>query len=283
MGDMVLSSFLFALMAAGAKMVGAQVPTQEVVGFRGLFCVLITLWWLRIARQSWRGRRPGILFLRGLLGHVALSCYLWSVNHLPLAEAVLIQQVHPVFTAALAHWFLHERPGRRFWPGLGLAVAGVALIARPRAGGFELGLPALIGLCGSFCSGAAYVAVRDASRTEHRLTIVLWFPLVSFILALPGMAVEGAVVPQRWDWAWLVLLSAAGQFGQVFLVRGLARVPAGRATLANPLVTAFGALLGWALFRESLTLPTLAGGVLLIGAVLLARQGSPPDKSEKKN
>lgn len=277
---MVLSSFLFAVMAAGAKMVGEQVPTQQVIGFRGLFCVLVTLWWLRLAGQSWRGRRPGVLVLRGLLGHLALSCYLWSVNHLPLAEAVLIQQVHPVFTAALARYFLKEKPGRGFWPALGLAVAGVGLIARPQAGGFELGIPALIGLTGSFCSGAAYVAVRDASRTEHRLTIVLWFPLVSFFLSLPGMGVEGAVVPRPGDWFWLVLLAAAGQFGQVFLVRGLARVPAGRATLANPLVTAFGALLGWALFHETLNLTTLAGGGLLIGAVLLARpEGRAPVES----
>lgn len=89
------------------------------------------------------------------------------------------------------------------------------------------------------------------------------------------------MVPQRWDWAWLVLSSAFTSLGRSFWW-GLARVPAGRATLANPLVTAFGALLGWALFRESLTLPTLAGGVLLIGAVLLARQGSPRTNRKRK-
>ncbi|MCL4806592.1 MAG: DMT family transporter [Thermoanaerobaculia bacterium] len=68
-------------------------------------------------------------------------------------------------------------------------------------------------------------------------------------------------------------MAAAGQLGQLFLTRGLARVPAGRATLANPLTIAFGAVLGWIAFGEPLTLATLAGGAAIVAAVLLAGGG----------
>jgi drug/metabolite transporter (DMT)-like permease len=130
-----------------------------------------------------------------------------------------------------------------------------------------------VALTGAVLGAGAYVAVRDAVRTEHPMRIVLWFPLVSVPMSIPGVLIEGPVVPHGWDWAWLGLVALSAQFGQVFLTRGLSRVPAGRATLANPLTTAFGALLGWVAFQEPLGWSTLAGGAALVTAILLASSG----------
>ncbi|HYN42758.1 MAG TPA: EamA family transporter, partial [Thermoanaerobaculia bacterium] len=80
-------------------------------------------------------------------------------------------------------------------------------------------------------------------------------------------------IPTAFDWGWLLFIAAAGQLGQLFLTRGLARVPAGRATLANPLTIAFGAILGWLAFSEPIGLWTLAGAAAIVGAVLLAGSG----------
>lgn len=272
---MALSAFFFAVMAAGAKLLGGRVPPQEVILVRGVLNALFMLWLLRRRGLSWRPRRPGLLVLRGALGHFALSCYFWSVARQPLATAVLLQQVHPVFTAVLAAWFLAEKPGKRFVPAFLLAGSGVALLVpRGAAAATEPSLaPLLVGLLGALLSAAAYVTVRDASRTEHEETIVLWFPLTSVPLAAVGTALEGPVVPTPADWGWLVFIAAAGQLGQLFLTRGLARVPAGRATLANPLTIAFGALLGWVAFGEPVGLATLAGGAAIVAAVLLAGGG----------
>lgn len=277
---MTLSAFFFAVMAAGAKLLGGRIPPQEVILVRGVLNALFMLWLLRRRGLSWRPKRGALLVLRGALGHFALSCYFWSVARQPLATAVLLQQVHPVFTAVLAAWFLKEKPGRRFVPAFLLAASGVAMLV-PRGGASTASpplAPVLVGLLGALLSAAAYVTVRDASRTEHEETIVLWFPLTSVPLAAVGTALEGPVVPTASDWVWLVFIAAAGQLGQLFLTRGLARVPAGRATLANPLTIAFGAVLGWLAFGEPIGLATLAGGAAIVAAVLLA--GSARAESE---
>lgn len=277
---MALSAFFFAVMAAGAKLLGGRVGPQEVILVRGLLNAAFMLWLLRRRGLSWRPKRTGLLVLRGALGHFALSCYFWSVARQPLATAVLLQQVHPVFTAVLAAWLLAEKPGRRFVPAFLLAAFGVALLV-PRGAAVDAPVdlaPLLVGLLGAFLSAAAYVTVRDAARTEHEETIVLWFPLTSVPLAAIGTLAEGPVVPTPADWGWLLFIAAAGQLGQLFLTRGLARVPAGRATLANPLTIAFGAVLGWVAFGEPLGLATLAGGAAIVAAVLLAgsaRQEEP--------
>lgn len=277
---MALSAFFFAVMAAGAKLLGGRVPPQEVILVRGVLNALFMLWLLRRRGLSWRPKRPGLLVLRGALGHFALSCYFWSVARQPLATAVLLQQVHPVFTAILAAWFLAEKPGKRFVPAFLLAASGVALLvprAAPGAGPASASLaPLVVGLLGALLSAAAYVTVRDASRTEHEETIVLWFPLTSIPLATVGTLVEGPAAPTPAEWVWLVFIAAAGQLGQLFLTRGLAKVPAGRATLANPLTVVFGALLGWVAFAEPIGIATLAGGAAIVAAVLLAGAGRGP-------
>jgi drug/metabolite transporter (DMT)-like permease len=275
---MALSAFFFALMAAVAKLLGKRIPAQEVILVRGVLNVAFMLWWLRRRKLSWRGKRPWLLVLRGVLGYSALSCYFWSVTRQPLATAILLQQVHPVFTALLAAWFLAELPGPRFAPAFGLATLGVWLVAS-RSGASAARAadlaPTLVGLLGALLAAGAYVAVRHASRTEREETIVLWFPLTSVPLAAVGTAAAGPVWPSPPEWVWLVLVAAAGQVGQLFLTRGLARVPAGRATLANPLTIAFGALLGWLAFSEPLGFRVAAGGAAIVAAVLLAGSRSP--------
>ena len=273
MGDMVLSAFFFAVMAAAIKVLGRVMPLQELIFFRALGCVLMTYWWVRRKDLPVLGKRPGVLAARGAFGHLALSCYAWSLSHQPLAEAVLLQQVSPLFTAILAFWLLREPAGKMFVPAFVLAVAGVALLlpAGPTAVARHPYAPA-VALLGALLSSGAYVAVRDAVRTEHPMTIVLWFPFVSLAMSVPGMALEGVVLPHGMDWVWLFAVALSGQFGQVFLTRGLSKVPAGRATLANPLTTAFGAVFGWLAFEEAVGWNTLAGGSALIAAILLAGQ-----------
>jgi len=276
MREMALSAFFFAAMAAFAKLLGTRVPTQEVILVRSVLNVLFTIGLMRHRGIPLRPNRTWLLLQRGALGYVALSCYFWSVANQPLATAILLHQTHPVFTALLALWFLSERPGPRFLPAFLLTAVGVWTIAPaaagagPGAGGL---LPLLAGLAASVLAGAAYVTVRHASRTEAQEAIVLWLPLTAIPLSLAGTLVAGPVLPSPRDTAWLLGVAVSAQLGQIYITRGLALVPAGRATLANPLTIAFGVLLGWLVFGEPVGWRTAAGGAAIAAAVLLAGSG----------
>lgn len=278
---MVLSALSFAVMAAFARLCSAHLPVQEVVLARSLVATLLTLPLLAgPARRGVRvlGRRPLLLALRGVTGFVALSCYFASLAHLPFAEAVLLAQTNPVFTVLFAWLFLRESPGARFGPAFALVLAGVLCVVPPDFAAPAANRWAAVGLCGALLAGAAYTEVRALSRTEHPVTIVLWFQLVSVVLAIPGTLATGFVVPRGIDWAFIAGVGLAGQLGQIFLTLGLSRTPAGRATLANPLVVLFGALCGALLFGESLGPWALVGGVLIVAGLLIVgsgRSGSP--------
>ncbi len=274
---MVASAAAFALMAAVAKLLLPNVPTQAVVLSRG---VMMTALCVAIAVRKGVplvGKSPGKLLLRGLLGYGALSCYFYSVQHLPLGDAVLLQYSHPAFVAALAPLLLGERTGKGHWWIVLTALAGVALIVGPSG---EMRAGALVGLTGSLLSGLAYMTIRDLSRTEHPLTIVLWFPLTTIPGSLVATVIVGrAAIPRD---VHEVLghfgVFACALFGQVALTEGLARVGAARATAVSMTGPVFGLLFGLAFFGTRPTSWSLAGMALVIGALwLLARTSRVPE------
>lgn len=274
---MVGSALAFAGMSALVKLAAERLPSQEVVAARAAISLVLSLAFLRRAGVTpLLGRRRGLLLLRGLFGFCGLSCVFYAVAHLPLAEATVLQYLHPVFTAGLAALFLRERVGR-LWPaGTVLALLGVALVARPGplgGGGWALDpFATAVAVGGAFFSGCAYVTVRRLAREEHPLVIVLYFPLVTLPATLPGLLGAG-VWPRGLEWAWLAGVGVLAQLGQVWLTRGLQHEPAGVATALAYLQVAFAAALGAAVFGDVPGPLAVAGALLvLLGALLAGRR-----------
>jgi drug/metabolite transporter (DMT)-like permease len=278
---MALAALAFSVMSALVKQAGTRLPSQEIVFVRSLVSLAMSLALLRQAGVSLRSQRRGLLFLRGLWGYAALSCVFFAVTHLPLAEATMIQYLHPALTALLAAIVLGERGDRSLLASLALGTAGVALVVRPTFlfGGIAAPLDPLAvaaALGGAALTAVAYVGVRELSRTEHPLLIVLWFPLVAAPASLPGTIAYG-VWPTGHEWLLLAGVGLFAQLGQVWLTRGLALETAGRATAASYLQIAFAAVWGWLLFAEVPGSWTLAGAGLIgasawIGARAAARE-----------
>ncbi len=267
---MVASAAAFAAMAAAVKALLPDTPIQAVVLSRGVIMVAVFAAMARVQGVSLKGTRPGVLLARGLLGYAALSCYFWSVHHLPLGDAVLLQYSHPVFVALVAPRFLGERAGAGHGWVLGIALLGVALIVHP-TGGFRPA--ALVGILGSLLSSLAYLTVRELSRTEHPLTILFWFPLASLVPALVATLAGGlSHVPlDARSIAGHLLVAATALVGQVALTLGLARAGAARATAVTLSGPVFGVLFDLAIFGHLPDAASFAGMLLVLGA--LARLG----------
>src|SRR5207247_2494446 len=131
--------------------------------------------------------------------------------------------------------------------------------------------PALIGLSGSMLSGLAYMAVRRLSRTEHTLTILVWFPLATIPLSLLATLHAGrAALPKNGiEVVGHLLIFASALAGQVTLTQGLARAGAARATAVTMTGPVFGLLFGWVLFGTPPAPASVAGTIVVIGAVIL--------------
>lgn len=115
---MLLSALAFGAMTACVKWTSVRIPVAEIVFARALVSLVLSWLLLRRGGGSLLGRRRWLLLLRGLFGFAGLHCVFFAVSRLPLAEATVLQYLHPVFTAVLAALVLREAPGRGVLPAL---------------------------------------------------------------------------------------------------------------------------------------------------------------------
>ncbi len=273
---MLASAFFFSLMSMLVKLAGRGLPSQEIVLARALVSLVLSYALVKRAGVSPWGRRRGILVLRGLLGFAALSCFYYALTTLPIAEATVLHYTNPLWTALLAAVFLRERLTRWVLGPILVSFLGVILVTRPAVlFGASTTLLDPLGtgavLVGAVLSAGAYVAVREASRTEHPLVIVFYFPLITVPATLPF--ITNFVWPSGWEWLTLLGVGVSTQIAQVYLTRGLSLEPAGRAMAVGYSQIIFVVLWGMIFFAEYLTLWSAAGSLLVIVGTLAVALG----------
>jgi drug/metabolite transporter (DMT)-like permease len=268
---MLGSAFFFSLMSLQVKVVGRYLPSQEIVLARGVVSLVLAYVLLKRARVRPWGNRRWILITRGVLGFGALSCFYFALTRLPLAEATVLHFTNPLWTALFAAVLLGE--GVSLWvlgPIL-VSLAGVALVARPTAlfGSASPPIDSLgvgAALLGAMLASLAYVAVREASKTEHPLVIVFFFPLVAVPASLPF--ISSFVWPRGWEWPLLLGVGVSTLLGQVYLTRGLSLIPAARAVTIGYSQILFVTLWGMLVFGEYLDVWSATGSLLVVAGTL---------------
>ncbi len=276
---MLLSALTFSVMGLLVKRAGENLPFEEIVMARAVVSLVLSGVILKHAGVSPWGENRRILVLRGFFGFAGLMCVYYALTRLPLADATVLQYMHPVFTAILAALFLGERAGYGLAAALGLSIGGVLLVTRPDAifGVGETALatwPVIVALLGAFFSASAYVVVRYLGQGEHPHVIVFYFPLVTIPAVLPFVIVD-FVWPTGEEWLLLLGVGVFTQLGQVSITRGLLSEPAGRATAIGYVQVLLAAAWGYLFFSEAPDAFTGAGALLILGGTVLAvRSGS---------
>ena len=272
---MLISALAFALMAALVKEAGQLgIPLLQIIFVRAVISVALSLIDIVRAGVHPLGHRKDLLFARGLSGFLALTGVFYALIHLSMAQATVLQYLHPVFTALLAFLFLAERPTTATLACITLSLLGLACIVSPywvASGTTPAPLwPVLAGLGGAFGSGVAYTLVRKLVATEHPSVIVLYFPLV----CAPGALLLGGadfVWPTAAGWCVLLGVGCFTQLGQLALTKAMQLDAASRVTSLSYVQIIFAAILGWWAFGEIPTQTTLlGGGLILLGAIVSA-------------
>lgn len=263
---MFFSTLAFALANVFVKQV-SHIPVMEVVFFRCLAAAVFCVAGLRKARASFFGRHRKLLFLRGFFGTLALVLFFLTLQKIPLATAMTVQYLSPIFTAVIAIFFLKESIAPRQWIFYAIAFAGVIFIGEidGRVSFFYISL----GVISAFGSGAAYNIVRRLRDSEHPLTIILYFQIVG-VLAGGISLVFVWETPIGWEWFDLLLIGIFSQFGQVFLTNAFSREKAASAAIIIYTGLIYGITIGWIFFGEAQTLLSLSGMLLVVVGVVLS-------------
>lgn len=273
---MGLSIFFFAIMNVAIKYV-EHLPTLELVLFRAIIASSIAFATLKVKGIPVWGNRRWLLFLRGVLGFVALSLFIASIQHMPLATALIIQYMSPFFVAILGIFILKERMRPVQWLYFAIAFTGVAMIK-----GFDPNVKMLfllMGIVSCIFSGMAYTTIRFLKDTDHPLVVVFYFPTVTIPIALAVIGVNALFpvgikdftleMPVMTDWIWIVVMGVFAQLGQIFMTIALHLEKANIVSSMSYLGIVFGMGFGFFLFKETYSLEAYFGIALVLTGVLL--------------
>lgn len=262
----ILSTIFFALMNVGVKYLHT-IPAYEIVFFRALVSLIICYFILLRAKISPWGNNKKNLILRGVFGTAALMMYFYTLQHMPLASAVTIQYLSPIFTIIIAGVMLKEPPRPIQWLFFLISFAGVVMIKGydPRVSPTDLA----IGISAAVLAGFAYNFIRKLKNTDHPLVVVLYFPLVT-VPVIGTYTLFNWVTPNGGEWLILIAIGIATTIAQIFMTKAYQLEKAANVSNFNYLGSVYAVLIGYFFFGEFLDILGNAGIVLIISGVLLS-------------
>jgi len=196
-----------------------------------------------------------------------------------IAVAFVLLYTAPAWVTALAGPILGERPARRQWAWVAVAILGVALVANGTDGGGTVAVgPAAIawGLTAGLAYASYYLLGKRLlhGRSPEALYAVV-LPLGA--LGIAPFVAWSAKPPLAWSLlAGLALVSTYAAYLVYGL--GLKRTRASLAVVVATVEPVVAGALGWAVFGERLGAVGLVGGALVLTAAVavgLTARGDP--------
>lgn len=201
-----------------------------------------------------------------------------SINFTSVANAVLLANLAPIFVTAGGWLFFRQRVTGAFVGGMLLAITGAAMLvgASFQLSGTRL-LGDLLGLCTAVFYGGYILSVKRIRGNLSTATVMAWGAAITALLVLPvALWAEGDLLPVS-VYGWLVLAGLAlfsHTGGQGLITFALAHLPASFSSVTLLLQPVLSALFAWLLLGESLTPWQMAGGLIVLTGIFIARRAS---------
>lgn len=236
-----------------------------------------------------RGQRPGrqkvvcVVALGLALALVNLAYYV-AIERLAVAVAIVLQYSAPALVVLWTTFVSRRRPSGRVVVALVAAMAGVVLVSEVVGG--HLGRFDALGVAMGLASAILFASYTLLSERVERD----YGPLNAVFRAFATASLVWTVFLALRGWPSslfenenilpILFVGLAGTLAPFSLyVWGVSHLKSERASIVATLEPVLAALFAWLWLKESLSAAQIAGGALVIGAVvaLQVRKNAPPD------
>ncbi|WP_255551878.1 DMT family transporter [Erythrobacter crassostreae] len=265
------------LMDAFMKEAALATGTYTATVLRSLFGAAIIAPFFLAQRKGWPTRSVMKLHIeRGIISAFMALSFFFALTKLPLAEAIAISFVAPLIALYLARIMLGEVIQRKAIFASILGFAGTIVIISGRLGREEVSDDVLMGLGALTFSALLYaynfVVIRKQSQLAGPVEIATFHSGVGGAVLLLLAPFFGTIPETGALWA----IAAAGALtvmGAMAIAWAYARAEAQALVPIEYTGFLWASVLGWAFFKEPVTLPTIAGTALIVTGCWIAARG----------
>ena len=241
-------------------------PVTELILFRSIISLVLSLFVVWRIGISPFGNSKKYLILRGVFGVTALSMFFYTLQKMPIATAITIQYLSPIFTSLFAIWILKEPMKTRQWLFFAISFSGI-LVMKGMNDDIKTEY-VIIGVLASVFAGLAYNMIRKVKDTDHPVVVVLYFPLI----AIPVMTVfslSNWKTPIGMEWLILLAMGIFTQIAQVYMTKAWQTESANKVASLKYVGIIFALFFDLTLFNIVPPWTTMAGiSLVLLGVIL---------------
>lgn len=195
------------------------------------------------------------------------ALFIFAVTRTSVANTAALMSTSPLMLTVAAWVFLGEKPRAATWLAIAVALGGIAVMFADGIGSGGVIEGNLLALCIPATFTASYILLR---RSPARLDPSSTSMLAALFAAL-------AMLPFAWPVAWpaddlpVILTMGIGQTGLALalMAQAVNRLSAGELGMVGLLEMALAPVWVWLVLGERPTDAALAGGVIVVSAVLL--------------
>ena len=243
-------------------------------------------------REALRHKRT--VFAYGLVPIAGAQLFYYNaVAHLSVGVALLLEYTAPVLVVGWLWATTRRRPSNLTLAGVALAVAGIMLVLNVFSGAHINLVGVGWGLAAAVCAACYFLLSDEVTADGSGLNSITLAAggLVVGAVAVALLGLSGAM-PMTFNandtviagltTSWLVPVIALALIPTAIAytlgIMGIARLRPRFASLVGLAEVMFAVLAAWALLGEALTAVQALGGAVVLGGLVLARQG---DRTEK--
>lgn len=284
---MLASAACFTLMGALTHAAGERCDWRFVALARSVLALLFAAALVVQARVPFVVWRPGSLWLRSLCGSLSIVGSFYALTHLPIASALTLTHMSPIFIALFSWPMLGQVPTPPVLLAVIAGVAGVYLIQQPTEA-----LSAQVAVfVAAGCSVTSALAMMGLHRLQHidARSIVAHFSAVSTLavaISLLPSFVTGwpAFTPGLFTVALLLGVGLSATAGQLTMTRAYAAGMPARLSVVGLSQVVFAMILDVLIWHRRFDAATLIGAALVIGPtawLVLSRSAGSLDRPDE--
>lgn len=242
------------------------IPAVEVVFFRSIVSFIMSYVMIKKLNVKIFDKNNIILLLsRGLAGALALIMYFTTIQNIPLATAVTILYLAPIFTVIFAIFINGEKPHPMQFPFMILSLMGAFILK-----GIDSQIPLkyfIMGILSAIFAGLAYNIIRKLRGKADKHLIIFYFPLVTIPIVTPSV-INNWVTPNYFEFLLLIAVGIFTQMAQIFMTRAYLTEEVSKIGHFNYLTSIYSIFIGLFLFNEEIEIKTIIGIFLIIIGVI---------------
>ncbi|MGC9052684.1 MAG: DMT family transporter [Candidatus Hydrogenedens sp.] len=216
---MLCSAFCFAIMAVCGSMIGNNLSWTTVAFFRiaPTFIFVVTVAFIRKEKVIIFSSLS--LWLRSILGTIALLCTFYSLSRMNATDAVTISATTPIWVTLIMYILFSDKVPSLFWLFVISTFLGIYLIEKPQFKGDFF--PIFIAFLGAICAGSAMVSLSFCGLITP-ITVVSHYSLVALMTTFCIFYLSNSDMPafveilEKYG-VLLVVIGLSGTLGQIFL------------------------------------------------------------------